>query len=295
MLKKPSDWQVLKPMLQISIRDCLLEAQAELSFLDNPQHSAIILMAHALNRPKTWIIAHGNETLGERQKTEFFALTKRLAQGEPLPYITGKQSFYGLDFKVSPSVLIPRPETERLVDEASLWLRANPLASHALDVGTGSACIAISLAKNHPALTITALDISEDALNLAKENAQIHGVQDRIAFQQSDLLANFTGQADLICANLPYIPSATLAELSVSAWEPVNALDGGQDGLAFIRRLLEQSHAVLKTPGLILLEIESSTGEPALDLAKTSYPKANVDLLKDLAGKNRLIRIEVLK
>ncbi|HOH92228.1 MAG TPA: HemK/PrmC family methyltransferase, partial [Anaerolineaceae bacterium] len=140
-------------MLQISIRDCLLEAQAELSLLDNPQHSAIILMAHVLNRPKTWIIAHGNETLGERQKTEFFALTKRLAQGEPLPYITGKQSFYGLDFKVSPSVLIPRPETERLVDKALLWLRANPLASHALDVGTGSACIAVSLAKHHPALT----------------------------------------------------------------------------------------------------------------------------------------------
>lgn len=282
-------------MLQLSIHDCLKKAEAKLKFTDEPRLSAIILMAHLLNQTKTWVLAYSEETLSESQYQAFFALVERLAGGEPLPYITGKQSFYGLNFKVNPAVLIPRPETELLVDEALKWLQDQPDEKQILDVGTGSGCIAISLAKNSPSHPIRAIDISESALKIAAENAKTHGVENRISFVQANLLENFKGKVDLICANLPYIPTTSLANLDVIKWEPGLALDGGMDGLFFIRQLLEQSQHHLNVPGLILLEIDSTTGESALNLARHFYPNADIHLLKDLAAKSRLLRIEVLK
>ena len=194
---------------------------------------------------------------------------------------------------MSPAILIPRPETELLVEEALSWLSKNPEVQTGLDVGTGSGCIAISLLKNNNSIKITALDISNEALKIARENAKSHQVSHRLDLLQSNLLSQFNGQASLICANLPYIPSQTLQTLAVTKWEPALALDGGADGLKLIRDLLSQSQKVLKAPGLILLEIEESTGEKALEAAKQAYPQASVALLKDLAGKDRLIRIEV--
>lgn len=280
-------------MPDLSIHDCLKKAEAKLYSIDDPRLSAIILMAHLLNQTKAWILAYSEETLSKSQYQAFFALVERLAEGEPLPYITGKQSFYGLDFKVNPAVLIPRPETELLVDESLKWLQDQPDGKQILDVGTGSGCIAISLAKNSQNNPIKATDISEDALKIAAENAKTHGVENRISFVQANLLENFKGKVDLICANLPYIPTTSLAELEVINWEPALALDGGMDGLSLIGKLLDQSLHHLNIPGLILLEIDSTTGESALNLARHFYPNADIHLLKDLAGKNRLLRIEV--
>mgnify|MGYP000851677319 FL=1 len=292
-MKKPNGWQDLKRMAKLSIRDCLKQAEARLKHIENPNTSALILMAHVLNMPKTWLLAHPENTLDECQKEVFLGLVSRLSDGEPLPYLTGTQSFYGLDFKVSPAVLIPRPETELLVEEALSWLSKNPEAQTALDVGTGSGCIAISLLKNNESIKITALDISNETLKIASENAKSHQVSHCLDLVHSNLLSQFNGQTSLICANLPYIPSQTLQTLAVTEWEPALALDGGEDGLKLIRDLLSQSQKVLKAPGLILLEIEESTGEKALEAAKQAYPQASIALLRDLAGKNRLIRIEV--
>ncbi len=280
-------------MPDLSIRDCLKNAEAQLKTIESAKHFALILMAHILQEDKTWVLAHDEHRLTESQKETFFSHVRDLASGKPLPYLTGAQNFYGLDFVVNDSVLIPRPETELMVDEALNWLRARHEPIHALDVGTGSGCIAISLLKNHPDLTVTALDVSTPALETARKNAENHGVSKRLTFLNSDLLSQVTDTAQLICANLPYIPTETVKNLNVTEWEPLLALDGGEDGLDLIRRLLTQSHQVLVKPGLILLEIEVTTGNLALKVAQESYPEADIRLLKDLAGKDRLIRIEV--
>ena len=292
-MKKLSAWQVSKPMPDLSIRNCLNKAEAQLNTIKSAKQLALVLIAHALHRDKTWVLAHDDYHLKEAENKAFLKDVQSLVAGKPLPYITGKQSFYGLDFLVNESVLIPRPETEQVIEEALKWLRATTAPVHMLDIGTGSACIAISLLKNAPDLTATAIDISEEALAIAQKNAENHTVSHHLTFLKSDLLNQYQGSAQLICANLPYIPSGILNNLSVTDWEPRLALDGGMDGLDLIRRLLAQSHRVLKKPALILLEIEATTGNLALQLARKSYPGAETRLLKDLAGHDRLIRIEV--
>lgn len=261
---------------------------------DQPYQVTLILLAHVLQRPKTWVLAHPEIHLNPEQKADLELLVQRLQAGEPLPYLTGKQSFYGLDFAVSLAVLIPRPETELLVDEALHWLAEHPLANSALDVGTGSGCIAVTLATRNPALHITAIDISVKALKVAEQNAEKHQVNAQIVFEQADLLPSGNQTFDLVCANLPYIPSAKLEEVNTIDFEPTLALDGGADGLTLIRRLLEHLPHRLNRPGLALLETEATLGAETLALAKVAFPEAEVILLQDLAGLDRLVRIEIL-
>ena len=262
--------------------------------VEQPHQVALILLAHVLQKPKTWVLAHPETHLNPDQKTQLEQLVRRLQAGEPLPYLIGKQAFYGLDFAVSPAVLIPRPETELLVDEALNWLEAHPEAKSALDVGTGSGCIAITLATRKPWLTITATDLSLAALEIAKQNAATHQVDAQIDFQQADLLPSGNQTFNLVCANLPYIPTRKLGEVNTLAFEPTLALDGGTDGLSLFRRLLELLPPRLNTPALILLETESTLGAETLSLAKTAFPLAKVSLLQDLAALDRLVRIEIL-
>jgi release factor glutamine methyltransferase len=270
--------------------DCQASA---INSLEQPHQVALILLAHVLQKPKTWVLAHPDTHLNPDQKAHLEQLISRLQQGEPLPYLTGQQAFYGLDFAVSPAVLIPRPETELLVEEALGWLEAHPDATHALDVGTGSGCIAVTLATRKPWLAITATDLSPEALNIAKQNAETHQVSAQIAFEQADLVPSGDNNFDLICANLPYIPSAKLEQVNTLGFEPTLALDGGTDGLTLIRRLLDQLPPKLNSPALVLLETEATLGADTLALAKTVFPKANVHLLQDLAGLDRLVRIEI--
>ncbi len=251
-----------------------------------------MLLAHVLGQPRAWVIAHPESSISTNQGQTLDALLEKRRQGEPLPYLLGHWEFFGLDFLVNPAVLIPRPETELLVEEARRWIqhRKNPVQG--IDVGTGSGCIAVSLAKCTPGLRLLATDSSRPALDTCRLNGVRHGVQDRVALAQADLLEPFHGPFDLVCANLPYIPTRKLAELSVTRHEPSLALDGGVDGLRLVERLLVQAATRMAAESLLLLEIESGTGQQALEIARAIFPRGAVQVLQDLAGLPRLLRIE---
>lgn len=267
--------------------------QSANNLIEQPYQAALILLAHVLQKTKTWVLAHPETHLNPDQKTQLEALVQRLQAGEPLPYLTGKQAFFGLDFAVSPAVLIPRPETELLVEEALDWLDGHPDATRVLDVGTGSGCIAGSLATRKPWLSINATDLSAEALKLAEQNAETNHVRDQIMFEQADLMPSVDQSFDLVCANLPYIPTNKLEEVNTLGFEPTLALDGGVDGLRLIRRLLELLPSRINAPALILLETEATLGAETLALANQTFPRADVRLLPDLAGRDRLVRIEI--
>ena len=169
-------------------------------------------------------------------------------------------------------MLIPRPETELLVERALGWLRDHPDRRAAADVGTGSGCIAVTLARHTPDLRVAAVDRSPAALDVTRQNARAHGVDARIDFFQADLLGSVPGPFDLICANLPYIPTADVNDLAVARHEPRLALDGGPDGLDLIHRLLAQLPARLSPGGLALFEIEYRQGQSAAALAQAASP-----------------------
>lgn len=221
----------------------------------------------------------------------------RAAAGEPLAYLTGRREFHGLEFAVDARVLVPRPETELLVDLALNFLTTECSASaekRVLDVGTGSGCIAVTIAVKHPAASVTATDISEGALAVARANAGQHGVAQRLAFFRSDLLSSFhllPASFDLIAANLPYIASDELRDLAVAKHEPRLALDGGPDGLLWIRRLLVDAPRALRPGGLLLLEIGATQGAVATTLVQAAFPRGRVQLYRDLSGLDRIVSV----
>lgn len=251
-----------------------------------------VLLAHALEKPRAWVLAHPETILTPRQQRRLTRLLADLAQGTPLPYLTGRQEFFGLTFQVSPAVLIPRPETELLVERALEWLKHHPERRCAADMGTGSGCIAVSLARHVPNLHILAVDCSRDALQVARRNAALHNATQQITFLQGDLLSAAAGPFDLVCANLPYIPSDTLSNLPVAEHEPRLALDGGPDGLQHIRALLADAPRWLAPGGLLLLEMQYDQGDAITDLARARLPVAQVAVHADLAGLPRLVEIE---
>ncbi len=255
-----------------------------------------VACADLLDVNRAWLLSRPEIELTPSQAARLEELARRLEGGEPLPYILGHWEFYGLDFIVNPEVLIPRPETELLVEEGLKWLRRTspPTRRLAVDIGCGSGCIGISLAVNELEINVIASDVSQAALQTAQANARKHQVSERVTFVQADLLPATSQPFDLICANLPYIPEQTLRGLKLTEWEPVLALGGGPDGLTLIRRLLEQLRdrpASLAPGGLILLEIESSLGGAAFALAQEAFPDAQVRLLQDLAGLDRCVAI----
>ncbi len=270
---------------------------------DTPELDAQVLLAHVLDKPRSWLAAHPETPLSGPQADSVREALSKLIDGTPLPYVLGRWEFYGRQFEVTPDVLIPRPETELLVEQALAWLQSRPVSFRsklrAADVGTGSGCIAVSLAAQSPDLHVLATDLSLSALEVARRNAARFGVQTRIDFVQCDLLPPHPdplpteSHFDVICANLPYIPTSTLERLPVFGREPALALDGGPDGLDPIRRLLEIAPQWLAPRGLILLEIEASQGMAAFSLAFDSFHEARIRLHKDLGGKDRLIQIEL--
>jgi len=270
-----------------------LSIHAQLREIKQPHQIALVLLAHVVQRPKTWLLAHPEAHLSKTQADQLEGLLQRLEVGEPLPYLVGTQEFFGLEFEVNPSVLIPRPETEIMVETALAWLQEHPSARNGIDVGTGSGCIAISLVSNCPDLNMLATDLSETALNVATKNAQKHNVADRISFSLSDLIPEDPQPVDLVCANPPYIPTEKLVEVNSLPWEPSLALDGGESGLDLISKLLEKLPAFLNNPALILLETEATLGAQTLQLAKRNFPNAEVSLHKDLFERDRMVRIEL--
>ncbi len=279
----------------MKIRDLLRTAIERLSS-DTPQLDAQVLLAHVLGKSRAWTMAHFEDDVTEKQKQEIETALTKLGAGEPLPYVLGEWEFFGLKFDVTKDVLIPRSETEALVEKALAYLRKFPDKKRIADIGAGSGAIAISIAVNVPNAKILATDISSAALQVARRNAQKNNAQDQIEFVECDLLPNSefriqNSEFDLICSNLPYIPTATLRGLSIFGREPTLALDGGSDGLELFRRLFKLAPDYLAPRGLMLLEIESSLGALTINLASKFFPSAKINLHQDLAGKDRLIEI----
>ncbi len=266
-----------------------------------------VLLAHVTGQSRTWLLSHAEERLTSAQEKALATALDQFQNGVPLPYIIGHWEFYGLDFLVTPDVLIPRPETELLIESALAYTRTYPQPAYRfIDVGTGSGIIPITLATQLPTAKFIATDISPAALAVARANAERHHVAQRIHFVECDLLPDggrwtvdggFTvnglpSTVDVLTANLPYIPTETMKTLPIFGKEPSLALDGGSDGLELIRRLLSRLTATRLEVSLVLLEIETRQGAAVQALAREKFPDADIHIQKDLAGHDRLVTIE---
>jgi len=260
---------------------------------DEARITAELLLAHVLATNRAGLYAHLGDRIEPAARSACERLMTRRANGEPVAYILGEREFYGLAFAVRPGVLVPRPETELLVELALEHVRARRIAEpRIVDVGTGSGAVAVALAVHLPGARVLALDIAPEAVAVARENAARHGVAERVEARVGDLLAGVGPGWQVVVGNLPYIPSATVDALdrSVRDWEPRLALDGGDDGLALHARLLDQVGSVLEPGGLLALEIADDRGEAALALLRGRLTGAEVDLLRDLFGRDRVVR-----
>lgn len=277
------------------IAETLRQAGATLRHAQVPNDllDAQTLLAFALGQDRTYLIVNFNQQLSAEMLAQYQALIARRAAGEPLQYITGRQEFFGLEFEVTPEVLIPRPETELIVEETLRLAEQHQLSAPLIiDVGTGSGCIAVALARELSEARLVASDISPAALRVARRNAARHNLAARVQLIAADLLNAFvaTPFADFILSNPPYIAAAELASLQreVRDWEPHAALTDARDGLSFYRRLLRDAPARLKTGGYLLCELgyKQATAVTALvDQQTWSAPR----LLDDLQGVPRTL------
>lgn len=259
--------------------------------MDSPDLEAGVLLSHVTGLDRAGLFREGDLNLTAEEQGRFFALVDRRLAGEPAAYLTGSKEFMSLDFFVNRHVLIPRPETELLVETA---LKFIPGRATVIDVGTGSGAVAVALAFFNKNAVVHAADCSPEALETARANVLKHGLGERVFLYQGDLLAPLygkigTGCADLITANLPYIEREGLSQLprEVRLYEPLLALDGGSGGLDLYRRLIPAARDFLKRGGVLLMEIGSSQGSKAKLLFNTRYWET--DILKDLAGRDRLL------
>ena len=252
---------------------------------DRARADAELLLRHLLQKDRAWLITHGGDEIGSDHWEAYFALLERRYHGAPIQYILGEAEFYGLRFRVTPDALIPRPETEHLV-EHTIRLATEFADPRIVDVGAGSGAIAVALAVNLLNAHITTIDVSPDALELARENAVRNRVAERIRFLGGDLLEPVSGeQFDLIVSNPPYVPDADRASLSVEVreYEPAQALFAGKDGLDVYRRLIPAAYTALAPGGYILLEIGYGQPEGVRALLAASGFEA-VHFLPDLQG-----------
>lgn len=283
----------------MNINEALIRARQYLKEHQNPSAhlDAQVLLSHVTGIDRIGLIMQQDQALTVDQQQHYQRLLERRAQGEPVAYLTGHKEFMGLDFIVSPDVLIPRPDTEMMVETALEFFRHNPVRPLlALDVGTGSGAIAISLAARLEELQVYAIEISPAALGVARQNAQRLGVKERVHIKLGNLLepvmGELAGKVSLITANLPYVPCGDIPALmkDVRDFEPHLALDGGPDGLDLYRLLLPQAHKLLQPGGLLLMEIGPGQGQAAQNILAPEQWQGTV--LKDLAGRERLVVAE---
>jgi len=260
---------------------------------ETPRLDAEILLAHSRKCPRIELYTRFNEPLSDAERATMRELVRRRAQSEPVAYLVGYREFFSLKFRVTPDVLIPRPETESLVLEL-LTAMEGIESPRAADVGTGSGCIAVAAAVNNPRVRLTAIDISEAALGIARENAESHHVADRIQFPQGDLLGPLSDDSafDAIVSNPPYVADGELPTLQpdIRLHEPRLALVAGDDGLAVIRRLVEEAHRHLKDGGRLMIEISPEQAEAVSDLLRKHGSYTDVSVVKDLSGNARVAR-----
>ena len=254
---------------------------------------AEVLLRYTLNLDRAHLYACLQEDLSAGDQAVFHTLLARRLAHEPTAYIVGQREFYGLDLETAPAALIPRPETELLVQEALARARHSE-GLLIVDVGTGNGAIAVALAVHLRQAALVAIDLSREALALAARNARRHGVESRISFLQADLLAPLAQPVDLIVANLPYVRSEDWEALppEIREHEPRIALDGGPDGLREIGRLLEQAPSHLRPGGSLLVEMGFLQAAPALALACRCFPGAAARILPDAAGLERLLAVD---
>lgn len=275
-----------------TIRAAICTGRAMLHSSGTPDLDSQVLLAHFLGVDRAFLFAHPERTLSDLECGAFLDIIERRAAGEPIAYITGAKGFYDIDLKVTPSVLIPRPETELLLEEALRLSedRPDPIVA---DIGTGSGALAVTFARHRPQSKVYATEISRDALAVARGNAERNGVH--LTFLEGDLAEPLIQRGikiDLLLANLPYIASDELSSLEVSRFEPRMALNGGIDGLALIRRLLRQIPFVCREGAYVLLEIGADQGDAVARLVEQRLG-SRCDVLPDYAGLDRIVRFRV--
>jgi len=249
-----------------------------------------ILLRHTLSMDRAGLYSELDRELGADQKDRFWNLVRRRLSGEPTAYITGHREFYGLEFYIDHRVLIPRPETELLVEKA-IELAQTRTMTVVADIGTGCGAIAISLARHFPRLRIYASDVSADALEVARINCRKHGVADRIQLRHGDMLEPLPEPVDLIMANLPYVTGEEISRSALADFEPLIALDGGADGLDKIKKLCEQATDKLSHHGCILLEIGLGQSRTVVGLIHRHFPSVSVEVIPDLQGIERVVSL----
>jgi len=283
-------------MFNKSIKQALKEATALLaaSGTDNAANDAAILLCYLTGRNRAYLYAHGEDILGEDILGMYRRLTERRCEGVPLQYLTGHQEFMSLDFEVNESVLIPRQETEILVEtiieEARKFSSENNRQPEILDIGTGSGCIAVSVAYYLPGCRLTAVDISPGALEVARANARRNGVENRIDFIESDLFEAIKNKKfDIIVSNPPYIPheEIPLLQREVAVYEPRLALDGGKDGMDFYRRIINEGDKALNPGGILAFEVGIGQARAVADLMNKKFSR--VKIIKDFSGTDRVV------
>jgi len=298
--------------LTLDVRAALKEGIARLRAARVPSGTlaAEILLMHALGRDRTWLYTNPESLLDRAAGEKYFALIARRSSGEPTQYLTGKQEFWGLEFEVTSAVLIPRPETEHVVEVALERLGARGIKINmktgapspplrVADVGTGSGCLAVALAHELPHAEIVATDISAAALEVARRNAVRHAVSDRIHFIECDLLGASSGSSlvprpsslELIVSNPPYVARNDAATLQreVRDHEPDAALFGGPTGVEIYARLIEQSGALLRPGGILVLELGYNSAGEVRKVFHVEQHWANVSITNDLAGIPRVL------
>jgi release factor glutamine methyltransferase len=251
-----------------------------------------LLLRHVLNLSRAQLYLDLDHELRHKQEEAFWHLIKRRLDGEPTAYITGHREFYGLSFYVDRRVLIPRPESELLVETALGLAQNYPLFTIA-EVGTGSGAIAISLALSLPEAKIYATDISAAALEVALVNCQKHGVVDRVHLLRGNMLAPLPEPVDLIIANLPYVKQSELARMNSARFEPRLALDGGSDGIERIRQLCRRLGSKLRPSGFLLLEIGEGQGRAVTTLLHGLFPSGKIEVMPDLSGIERVVSLSL--
>lgn len=274
-----------------------------LDSLQNTKESKLaieILLAFIIKRKKEYIFAHSDEQIGEKDYYSFKQLLQRLKNGEPTAYIINQKEFYGLEFYVDKRVLIPRPETEMLVDItleiANTDQRLNKESIHICDVGAGSGNVSIALAKNNKRFEITSLDVDQSALEVSSFNVTKHKLQDKIDLLRSDLFEKVRNRKfDIVVANLPYIGTKTNNYISVETqkYEPEVALYGGEDGLSIYSRFFDEICNSYHYPYYVVGEIGFSHGEEIKKIIKSKFPNSRVKIHQDLAGFDRCFTMKI--
>ena len=298
----------------MDVRGALKEGMARLRTADTPSHTlaAELLLMHVLGRDRTWLYTNPEAAIEADAAEKYFALVARRAAGEPTQYLTGKQEFWELEFEVTPAVLIPRPETEHVIEVALERLGARGIridmatgapspALRVADVGTGSGCLAVSLARELPHAEIFATDISAAALEVARRNAKRHGVAERVQFVETNLLEALlhydqrngrqSSLFDLVVSNPPYVAQNDAEQLprEVREHEPHAALFGGPTGVEMYALLIEQAGSLLASGGILVLELGYNSAEPVRAIFAALPAWTNIGITNDLAGIPRVL------